>query len=702
MRHLQDLPSRPMKQLIQDLASGEVDFIDVPTADPPAGMIQIELRSSVISSGTERSLLEFGQASLLGKALQQPERVKQVMDKARAEGVLATFDAIQARLERPHLPGYAAAGVITAVGEGVQGFSVGERVCCNGPHAQRVVVSPALCARLPENVTFSQGAFATLAAIALHGIRLADVSLGERVAVIGLGLIGQLVADLLRAAGCEVIGVEPNAERRDLARARGHVQCVDLDTASDRESVVDAAIICAASDDASPITLAAQMCRRRGRIVLVGVADIAIQRRVFYDKELTFQVSSSYGPGRYDRAYEERGAVYPLEHVRWTAQRNFEAALAQMERGTLDVEALVDQRFDFEDAPDAYTVLANEGTRAAILLEYKQEVPDTPRVRIEPPITHTGGRAVGIGVIGAGNYAHRTFLPLLGGESSIQRYLLASATGVSAAWLGKDYGFEFVAANASEVFDSPRVDLVCVLTRHDTHAEYAIRALEAGKHVFVEKPLARDLEELERVVTARARSGGMLAVGFNRRFAPMTVALRDAIAEKNAPCSILMTINAGALPRDHWLFDQEQGGRILGEACHFIDLSRALVGARITETLARGAAGHDPAATIFLSFEDGSRATILYETRGASSFPKERIEVSCDGSTACIDDWRALKSWGWPGLEARRTLRADKGHKEMLRAILRACRGEDVTPISLSELAEVSQSTILAARQCQP
>lgn len=690
-----------MKQLIQDLASGEVDFIDVPTADPPAGMIQVELRSSVISSGTERSLLEFGQASLLGKALQQPDRVKQVMDKARAEGVLATFDAVMARLEQPHFPGYAAAGVITAVGEGVHGFSIGDRVCCNGPHAQRVVVSPALCARLPEDVSFSQGAFATLAAIALHGIRLANISLGERVAVIGLGLIGQLVADLLRASGCEVIGVEPDERRRALAIERGHADCMDLGTASNKESVADAAIICAASDDASPLALAAQMCRRRGRIVLVGVADISLQRRVFYDKELTFQVSASYGPGRYDRAYEEQGAIYPIEHVRWTAQRNFEAALAQIDRGALNVESLVDQCFDFEDAPAAYAALAARETRAAILLEYRQEVVETPRIRLEPPISHTGGRAVGIGVIGAGNYAHRTFLPLLGGEERVQRFLLASAKGVSAAWLGKDHGFEFIAADAREVFDSPRVDLVCVLTRHDTHAEYAIRALDAGKHVFVEKPLARDLDELERVVTARSRSGGMLAVGFNRRFAPMAVALREAIARKNAPCSILMTINAGALPADHWLFDDEQGGRILGEACHFIDLSRALVGARITETLARGASGPDPAATIFLSFEDGSRATILYETRGASSFPKERIEVTCDSSTACIDDWRALKVWGWPGLEARRTLRADKGHKRMLEAVLRACLGEDVTPISLSELAEVSQSTILAARQCQ-
>lgn len=690
-----------MKQLIQDLATGEVTFIDVPTASPPEGMLQIDLRSSVLSNGTERSLLEFGQASLLGKALQQPERVKQVVDKVRAEGVWATVNAIQARLERPHFPGYAAAGVVTAVGEGVHDFSVGDRVCCNGPHAQRVNVFPSLCAKLPAEVSFAHGAFATLAAIAIHGIRLANVELGERVAVIGMGLIGQLVADFLRASGCAVLAIEPDPRRRQFTQARGHHECLGLEDAEHMDSVVDAAIICAASEDASPITLAAQMCRRRGRMILVGVADIAMPRRVLFEKELTFQVSASYGPGRYDRAYEEKGAVYPVEHVRWTARRNFEAALQQMASGGVQIETLIEHRFDFKQAPDAYDLLSVGETCAAIVLDYDGDVRAEPSIRMEPPIKHSGGKTVGVGVIGAGNYAHRTFLPLLDGENQIRRYLLASATGMSAAWLGRDHGFELIAAAADEVFDSPRVDLVCVLTRHDTHADYAARALDAGKHVFVEKPLARSIDELERVVTARSRSGGMLAVGFNRRFAPLATALRDAIASRGEPCHVMITVNAGSLPQDHWLFDKEQGGRILGEACHFIDLSRALVGAKIIEVVARSAPGHDPGATILLGFEDGSRATILYETRGASSFSKERVEVFCQGSIACIDDWRALKTWSWPGLEARRTLRADKGHRAMLQAVLRACRGEDVTPIPLAELAEVSRVTIEAAEQCR-
>lgn len=687
-----------MKQLFQDMEHGHLKMLEVPVAPPGAHEVVVQVRASIISSGTERALVTFGQAGWVGKALQQRERVRQVAQKARAEGVLATAEAVQAKLHTPLPLGYAAAGVVTAVGPLVRDLRVGDRVCCNGAHAQVVTVPALLCARMPDGLSFEDAAFASLASIALHGIRLAEISLGERVAVIGLGLVGQLAAQLLHASGCEVLGVEPDAARRELARSLAHCAVASPEDAL-AHSEFDAVLICAATRDAAPLQQAIALCRRRARIVLVGVVDITMPRRELFEKELTFQVSASYGPGRYERAYERFGQDYAPEHVRWTARRNFTAALTQMQRGALQCGALISARFAFERAAEAYEHLLERGEAMAIMLEYASGAVSEGSVKIEPPLARRRALAGAprLAVVGAGNYAHRTFLPLLA-LHDVEPVVIASAHGTNAAWLGERFGFEHAAASAEQVFARSDIDVVAILTRHDTHASLAQRALELGHHVFVEKPLARTLTELEAVERAGRAASGTLSVGFNRRFAPMTQALQHALKGRKEPCSLLMTINAGALPADHWLFDAEQGGRILGEACHFIDLARALTGSPIVSVHAVSTRERDASVTLLLGFEDGSRATILYETRGAPGFAKERIEVFSQGRIARIDAWRKLSCWGWSELRAHRTLRPQKGHAQMLEALLTGLK--TAAPlIPLEELFEVSRAAIQAAEQ---
>lgn len=687
-----------MRQLLQHLGTGELELARFPVGAPAAGQVQVQVRASIVSSGTERMLHAFGRAGLIGKARQQPERVKQVLDKVRAEGIEATYSAVTGRLKQPLPLGYASAGVVTAVGAGVTEFSPGDRVACNGPHAELVHVPKLLCAKIPDEVSFEDAAFTSLIAVALQGVRLIAPTLGERGAVVGLGLLGQLAVQLLRANGCSVIGVDPIAERRELAKSSGATDALTPDAFASM-SGLDFVLFCASTKEPAALAGAARACRARGRIVLVGVAPIEFDRSQLYEKELSFQVSCSYGPGRYEPGYEEYGLDYPVGHVRWTAKRNFEAALGLVASGAVSPEPLVSRRARFEDAPEVYANEVLSGEALAVALEYDAgPVELASRVVVDPaPITATQG-SPRVAVIGAGNFLDRVLGPLLQ-EQDVELVTIASRAGMSAANAARKFGFQEATTALQDVIARDDIDAVCVLTRHDSHASLVTSALRHGKHVFVEKPLALDADELDEVMDAAREAGKVLAVGFNRRFAPMALDLRRALAESSAPANLIMTINAGALPEKHWLHRPEQGGRILGEACHFVDLARALVGAPISRHVAvRTGPEEDPGATLVLSFVEGSTATIHYETRGPSSVTKERVEVFCAGGMARIDGWRTLRAWKWPGLSPRVALRQDKGHAANLERFFAAVRG-DTSPWSLDELEEVSRVIIELASE---
>lgn len=692
-----------MRQLLCDLATGELTHSTIPLGPAAPGKLRVRVHHSVISTGTEQMLLSFGTSSWLERARDQPERVRQVLERVQAQGVMAAVEAVKGRLDTPLALGYACAGEVIAVGEGVRDFVPGDRVTCNGPHADVVHVSERLCAAIPPGVTYEHAAFTTLASIALHGVRLSGVSLGERVLVLGLGVVGQLAVQVLDAAGCVVMGVEPDSTRASHAREHLGIQVYEPESLVD--AGFDAVLVCTTSGSPEPLIQAIEACRRRGRVVLVGTGQIKLERALLYEREVSLQVASSYGPGRYTRAYEERGLDYPIEHVRWTAQRNFEAVLGMMARGKLDVGTLIQERAPFGDAPSLYARLTDphQTPPLAMMLDYEVLASEASardmgkNVLIDRGLIASDGE-VRLGVIGAGLYAQRTFLPALGACEGVHRARLVSRGGEQAAWLARRESFASVGTDADALCEAKDIDLVAILTRHDTHAALTQRALEAGKHVFVEKPLARNAAELDALMSCATTATGLLMVGFNRRYAPMTRALGAALSALNQPASIAITVNAGALPDSHWLHDAAQGGRILGEACHFIDLARALAGAPITHHHVQCVgSGVDAGALITLGFEDGSAAHISYLTAGPGQLVKERVEVCCAGRAARIEGWSRLRVWGWPGLKSMRQLRADKGHAAMLHTLFTALREATAWPTPLAEIEEVARVTIALA-----
>lgn len=702
-----------MKQILQNLSNGEtlVDDIPVPALRP--GCLLIRSAASVVSAGTERMLLDFGKASYIEKARQQPDKVRQVLDKIRTDGLVPTIKAVRAKLDKPIPLGYSNAGVIIGVGEGVTRFSVGDRVVSNGHHAEVVCVPENLCARIPDRVPDEVAAFTVVASIALQGVRLVAPTLGETVVVTGLGLIGLLAVQILRANGCRVLGIDLDPARAALAREFGAETCVPsagedpLDAArriSDGRGV-DAVLITAATKSDEPVRQAAQMCRQRGRIVLVGVAGLNLSRADFFAKELTFQVSCSYGPGRYDPAYEEGGQDYPFGFVRWTEQRNFEAVLGLMDQGRIDTGALVTQRCAIEEAAAAYGELAG-GSPLGIVLTYPQPATDAHVAR-RVNLASTEGRGSGkarISVIGAGNYASQVLLPALR-EAGATLRVLVSEGGVSAAHGARRQGFAAAASDPAEAFQDPDTDAVVIATRHDSHARYVIEALAQRRHVFVEKPLAIRRDEVAAVTAAfeAARAGGfdpVLMTGFNRRFAPQVVRMKTLLAARAAPKSFVMTVNAGEIPPDHWTQDRAVGGgRIIGEGCHFVDLLRFLAGSAITRTHAfmigehPGMAVRDDKVTLVLSFVDGSLGTIHYLANGHRALAKERLEVFCGGSVLQLDNFRVLRGFGWPGFRRMNLWRQDKGNAACVAAFVEAVKSGGPSPIPFEETLEVTLST---------
>jgi len=704
-----------MRQIIQNLAQGDTTLVDVPTPQVSSRSVLIKTTTSLLSSGTERMLVEFGKAGWIEKARQQPDKVRQVLDKARTDGLAATIDAVHSKLDEPLPLGYCNVGVVKEVGTGVGGFSVGDRVVSNGPHAEMVTVSQNLCARIPEAVSDDAAAFTVIGAIALQGIRLAQPTLGECFVVTGLGLIGLMTVQLLRAHGCRVLGIDPDPAKAEMARRFGAVTVtldrgenpVEVAQAFSRGRGVDGVLLTLAAKSNEPVSQAARMCRKRGRIVLVGVAGLELNRADFYEKELSFQVSCSYGPGRYDPSYEQKGYDYPVGFVRWTEQRNFEAVLDMMAAGALDVEPLITHRFALDDAPKAYELLATGGEPyLGILLEYSGTARvDDRTVHLSASIPKgSSASTVSLGVIGAGNYAGRVLIPAFR-ETGASLHTIANSGGITGVHYGRRYGFRQVTTDVDALITHSDINAVVVATRHDSHARFVCDALQAGKHVFCEKPLALTLPELEGIreawETTAERDPRVLMVGFNRRFSPLVARLKTLLEGIHEPMSFIVTVNAGEIPGEHWTQDPEVGGgRIIGEACHFVDLLRYLAGVPIctwsVQTLGRAESMlvTDDKAVITLTFEDGSFGTIHYLANGHKSFPKERIEVFCAGRVLQLDNFRILRGFGWPGFRRMRLWRQDKGQIACAKAFVEAARQGGPNPIPLEELMEVSRVTI--------
>ena len=660
-------------------------------------------------------LVNFGRASYLDKARQQPDKVKMVLEKVGTDGLMTTIEAVQSKLAQPLPLGYCNVGVVAEVGSGVEGFKPGDRVVSNGPHADVVKVPKNLCARIPDEVDDESAAFVVVASIGLQGIRLAQPTLGEAFVVTGAGLIGLLTVQLLRAQGCRVLAIDFDESKLALAREFGAQTCnpgkgedpVAAGMAFSRGQGVDGVIITASTQSSDPVTQAARMCRKRGRIVLVGVTGLELNRADFYEKELSFQVSCSYGPGRYVPAYEDKGQDYPLGFVRWTEQRNFEAVLDMLASGQLNVKPLITHRFAFEDAPKAYETLTTDKTGLGMLLQYTSPAEQrmVRSVPLQANASFSSQKPV-MGFIGAGNYASRMLIPAFKAAGA-QFHTIVTAGGINGVIHGEKAGFAEASTDMQDLLANATINTVAIVTRHDTHARFVTQTLQAGKHVFVEKPLAIDIEGLEQVQSAyeaaqvtAPQGGPQVMVGFNRRFSPQIQKMKALLEPVKEPKSFIMTMNAGAIPANHWTQDNSVGGgRIIGEACHFIDLMRFLAGSPIVSVQARrmgdapGVEITEDKASITLGFEDGSFGTILYLANGAASFPKERVEVFAAGRVLQLDNFIKLKGYGWPGFSKLNLWKQDKGQKACAAAFLQAI--ETGKPaIAPEEIFEVARVTI--------
>ena len=700
-----------MKQILQNLGNGETILAEVPCPRRGSGAVLIQTTRTLVSLGTEKMLIDFGKGSLIAKARSQPDKVKQVLQKVKTDGLWTTLDAVKAKLGTPIPLGYCNVGKVVE-SDVASGYAVGDRIVSNGPHAEMVAVPKNLTAKVPDSVSDEQAAFTVVSAIGLQGVRLIQPTLGERIVVSGLGLIGLLTVQMLRAHGCQVLGIDFDKKKLELARQFG-AETVDLSQGQDPVKVaeawthgvgVDGVLITASTKSDELIHQAATMCRQRGRIVLVGVIGLNLQRADFYEKELSFQVSCSYGPGRYDANYEKMGLDYPIGFVRWTEQRNFEAVLGLMADGKLVVDPLITHRFGFDDALEGYQAVGEKGAMG-IVLEYAEEEATEPEKRQR--VLKIGNTSIGektnqpaVAFIGAGGFTTRMLLPLLPSEAI--RKTIVSSTGVSAAHAGEKFGFENISSDSSAAMADSNVDAVFITTPHNSHAAMVCEALEAGKHVFVEKPLAMNHEELDQVAAAmKEHSDQILMVGFNRRFSPHIVEMKKWLSSNSGPKSTVLTINAGAIPGDHWTQDLKVGGgRIIGEGCHFIDLARFLADSPIVSHQAMPMCGGDgrlgDCVSIQLGFADGSIATIHYLANGSKDFPKERIEVFSGGKVLACDNFRKSVEIGGKG--KLKTSSQDKGHAAELTAFVSSIRFGGKWPIPADELLEVSRVTIEVAQ----
>ncbi len=710
-----------MKQVLHSLKTGVAEVVEVPCPAVRHGQLLIRSSHTLVSAGTERMLVEFGQAGWIEKARLQPDKVRMVLDKINTDGLMPTLEAVFNKLDQPLPLGYCNVGTVLELGSSVTGFAVGERVVSNGKHAEVVSVPVNLCAKVPASVSEEEAAFTVLGAIALQGIRLVQPTLGESVVVTGLGLVGLMAVQLLRAHGCRVLGIDFEADKLALAKQFG-AETVCLSAGEDpiraatlfsRGRGVDAVIITASTKSSEPVHQAALMSRKRGRIVLVGVTGLELSRADFFEKELSFQVSCSYGPGRYDRDYEEKGQDYPVGFVRWTEQRNLEAVLDMMADGRLDVKPLISHRFGIAEAAMAYELVVGATPSMGILLQYPTvaEKPEADLRRQAVALgagvprrlaSRKGGNGIepAVSFVGSGNYATAVLITAFK-EAGARLKTVASIGGVSGVHAGRKYGFDETTTHTDSIFADPEVDAVVITTRHDSHAKLVCQALVAGKHVFVEKPLALKHDELKAIEQAHAYAvaagkSPILMVGFNRRFSPQLLKMKELLDGAKGPKAFVMTVNAGAIPADHWTQDMEVGGgRIIGEACHFIDLLRYLAGvAIVSHSSARMDAATVDTVTIQLAFADGSMGTVHYFANGSKAFPKERLEVFAAGRVLQLDNFRKLTALGWPGFRKMNLWRQDKGQKNCAAAFVRGVKQDGQAPIPFDEIMDVSRISV--------
>ncbi|HSB27184.1 MAG TPA: bi-domain-containing oxidoreductase [Pyrinomonadaceae bacterium] len=698
-----------MKQVLQNRKTGRPFVGEVPAPALQRGRVLVRTVASLISAGTERMAVEMVSKGLVNEARQRPDLVKAVVAKVKSDGLLNTFASVREKMAASTTLGYSAAGIVSAVAADVSEFQVGDRVACAGvgfaSHAEVLSVPKNLCANLPSRVGFDEGAFGTLGAIALQGVRLAVPTLGESIVVIGLGLVGQLTVQLLKANGCRVFGLDLDPQRVKLAIELG----ADDAAVSNEEAAktidnwtrgngADAVLLTVATDSNQPVELAAKISRVKGRVVVVGMTGLNIPRQPFYMRELALTISMSYGPGRYDPSYEERGNDYPLGYVRWTEKRNIEAFLELINSGSVRVDQLISHRFPIDQAERAYQLISGDVAEPylGVVLNYDPEAEITARVELQSARTRTDS-AITLGVIGAGGYVPAMLLPHFK-TAGVTFRSIATASGVSAHDVGKRFGFTYAVSNSEEILDDPDINLVVVGTRHDLHAELVTKALLRNKHVFVEKPLALNDKELETVLNATSTSSGLLMVGFNRRFSPLAQQAKEFFAGRNAPLSILYRVSAGRIPKEHWVREEEQGGRIIGEVCHFIDLMTFLTDSTPVSVFAESVNANSEkivdadSVLITLKFADGSNGNIAYLAEGDRSLPKERVEVFGSGRTFVLDDFQRAVSFK-EGKETQVTLKSqDKGQRDQVNAVCAAV-GSGKAPISLNHLAATTRTT---------
>lgn len=696
-----------MKQLIQDLKNGNTLLEEVPAPQVKAGSVLIKTTHSLVSLGTERMLVEFGKASLIDKARQQPDRVKEVLNKMKTDGILPTLEAVFNKLNQPLPLGYCNVGIVEEVGKGVHGFQVGDRVASNGNHAEYVCIPENLCAKIPENISDEEAAFTVIGSIGLEGIRLCNPTFGETIVVVGLGLIGLVTAELLKANGCKVIGYDFDQQKVDMAISKGIVAFnpaqgndpVKFVLQATSEIGADGVIITASNKGDEIIHQAAEMSRTRGRIVLVGVIGLNIRRDDFYKKELTFQVSCSYGPGRYDENYEQKGQDYPIGYIRWTEKRNFETVLNTISTGQLDVKPLITERVPLENYDQIYGDMRKSGSIASILV-YPTDSKRTNTVSLNNQ-TFEGKKGV-FGIIGAGNFTSSTIIPGMKAANANMKYI-ASAGGLTAKIMAKKGNISKATSDYKEILNDSDVDTVMITTRHNLHAKMVLESLQSGKNVFVEKPLALNTEELDQIIQAYnspshpLTSSPSLTVGFNRRFAPLAQKMKQLLGE--GPKNIIATMNAGFIPSNVWIHDLEiGGGRIIGEACHYIDLCTYLAGSKV-KAVCMNSMGTAPQentdnASILLKYENGTNAVINYFANGSKAYSKERIEAFNQDKTLIIDNWRVLSGYGTKGFSKMKT-KLDKGHKEQFRLLVESIKtGKPIIPFD--EIVNTTKASFAA------
>lgn len=707
-----------MKSLVQNLKNGKLEIINSPLPLPNDNEVIIQNSYSLISPGTERMLLEFGNANIINKVRQQPDKVKMVLNKIQTDGLSQTIKSVKNKLDEPISMGYSSVGRVINKGKNVDNISIGDRVISNGPHAEIVKVSKNLCAKVPENISDERAVFTVISSIALQGVRLADPTIGESFVVIGAGLIGQLTSQILLANGCRVLVSDYDNSRLDLIKKPGIDICRLSDSENLHESAnrfskkrgVDGVIITASTSSNEPIASAAQITRKRGRIVLIGTTGLTINRDDFYEKEISFQVSCSYGPGRYDYLYEEKGIDYPYGFVRWTEKRNFEAVLDLMSKERLEVDHLISAKEKFLNIKNIYAELLNDPNKMlGIIIDYEDKIQHDSLIKINESNLFKNSSELTVGFIGAGDYASKTLIPIFK-KNKICMHTIVNRSGVQSSIVGKKNNFKFASSNTDDIFNNNDINLVAIASRHDTHAKYIIESLDSNKNIYIEKPFAINNNELDLIkdkIFSLRKSGKKIPhimIGFNRRFSPHVKKIKELIINRKSSLSITYTINAGKIPLDHWIQDSEiGGGRIIGEVCHFIDLVRFLTGSRIDEiksisTFNRGEELHDPSSIINIRFVDGSIANINYFTNGSNTFSKEKLEVYCESKILVLDNFRKLKGYGWKNFRSMRTIHQDKGQQNCISEFIDSLR-TDTPLIDIDEIFEVTSATIKASDQ---